>query len=208
MVGDSPFALSVNIKETSLLIVRRISNASVGAAAMNFVGIFILISCFLSITVTSPIVDEDDDSTFGCNCLDDRQHERRTMKKQYFVHNNQEVTFLEAWRRCLSVGHQLATITSEKDSQLIEQAIAKSSNTKGPWYIAGTDLGSEGHFVWISTNKPVGYLTGYLNYSPGQPDNAGGNENCLEIGRWGGVVWNDVPCEWKQRYICEYVTWN
>ncbi|XP_055533977.1 plasma kallikrein-like isoform X2 [Wyeomyia smithii] len=151
---------------------------------------------------------ENSNSSFGCNCLDERPYGKRSMKKQYFVHNSQEVTFLQAWRLCQNVGHQLATITSEEDSRLIEQAIAKSSNTKGPWFIAGTDLGNEGHFVWISTNRPVGYLTGYLNYSPGQPDNAGGNGNCLEIGRWGGVVWNDVPCEWKQRYICEYITWN
>ncbi|KXJ79394.1 hypothetical protein RP20_CCG001195 [Aedes albopictus] len=149
-------------------------------------------------------IKENSDSSFGSPCLDIRSPTK--LKKQYFVHNNIEVTFLEAWRKCQTIGHRLATITSEEDSQLIEQAIAKSGNTKGPWYIGGTDLGNEGHFVWISTNKPIGYMTGYFNYSPGQPDNAGGNENCLEIGRWGGVVWNDVPCEWRQRYICEYVS--
>ncbi|XP_053686549.1 perlucin-like [Sabethes cyaneus] len=169
---------------------------------MNFISIFVLISCFLTVIPTSPIADEDDDSSFGCNNLDGR----KTVKKQYFVHSNQEVTFWEAWRRCSSVGHQLATITSEKDSQLIEQAITKSGKTKGPWYIAGTDMGNEGHFVWITNNKPVGYMTGYLNYSPGQPNNWLGIEHCLEIGRWGGAAWNDVPCDWKQGYICENVT--
>ncbi|XP_062543869.1 clotting factor G beta subunit-like [Armigeres subalbatus] len=149
-------------------------------------------------------IKENSVSSFGSPCLDSRP--QTNFKKQYFVHNNKEVTFLEAWRQCQSVGHRLATITSEEDSRLLEQAIAKSTNTKGPWYIGGTDLGNEGHFIWISTNKPIGYISGYFNYSPGQPDNAGGNEHCLEIGRWGGVVWNDVPCEWRQRYICEYVS--
>ncbi|KFB38259.1 serine protease [Anopheles sinensis] len=126
-------------------------------------------------------------------------------QKRYVVHNNRNVTFLEAWRLCQTLGFRLATITSQDDSQAIAEAIVSSSNTKGPWWIGGTDLGSEGLFVWISTNQVVGFRSGYLNYSPGQPDNAGGNENCLEIGRWGGVVWNDVPCDWKQRYICEHV---
>lgn len=164
----------------------------------------LVISCLLNISSSSPIVDEDDYSSFGSLCADNQQPAK--LKKRYFVHNNKEVTFLEAWRLCQSIGHRLATITSEEDSQLLEQAIAKSSNPKGPWFIGGTDLGNEGHFVWISTNKPIGYLTGYFNYSPGQPDNTDGNEDCLEIGRWGGVVWNDIHCDWRQRYICEHVS--
>ncbi|KFB38258.1 galactose-specific C-type lectin, putative [Anopheles sinensis] len=99
---------------------------------------------------------------------------------------------------------KLATITSVADSQLIEAAIQRSSNTKGPWWIGGTDLGLEGTFVWISTNNLVGSPGGYFNFSPTQPDNKGGNEHCLEIGRWGGVAWNDVPCELSQRFICEF----
>ncbi|XP_065090154.1 elastase-1-like [Ochlerotatus camptorhynchus] len=161
-------------------------------------------TAFINVGKYKRWIQNNSDSSFGSLCVDNRQPAK--LKKQYFVHNNKEVTFLAAWRLCQSVGHRLATITSEEDSQLIEQAIAKSSNTKGPWFIGGTDLGNEGHFIWIATNKPIGYLTGYFNYSPGQPDNAGGNEHCLEIGRWGGVFWNDVPCEWTQRYICEHVS--
>ncbi|XP_058065632.1 chymotrypsinogen B-like [Anopheles bellator] len=127
------------------------------------------------------------------------------LPKRYIVQNGRNVTFLEAWRLCQGVGHRLATITNAEDSRLIAEAIKASSNSKGPWWVGGTDLGNEGMFVWISTNQPVGYGTGYFDYSAGQPDNAGGRENCLEIGRWGGVGWNDVPCDWNQRYICEHV---
>ncbi|EDS39615.1 serine protease [Culex quinquefasciatus] len=161
-------------------------------------------TAFVDVAKYKRWIRNNSDPSFGTPCSDLGQPAK--LKKQYFVHNNKEVTFLEAWRLCQSYGHRLATVTSEEDNELLEKAIAKSSNPKGPWYIGGTDLGSEGNFLWISTNTPVGYLSGYLNYSPGQPDNAGGNENCLEIGRWGGVVWNDVPCDWRQRYICEYVS--
>ncbi|XP_058833353.1 clotting factor G beta subunit-like [Topomyia yanbarensis] len=150
-------------------------------------------------------IKENSDSNLDLSCPETKSAASTTTKKQYFVHNNKEVTFLEAWRLCQNTGHQLATITSEEDSQLIAHAISKSGNKKGPWYTAGTDLGNEGQFVWISTNKPVGYQTGYLNFRPDQPNDAWGNEDCLEIGRWGGVEWNDIPCDWKQRYICESV---
>ncbi|EJY57930.1 AAEL017265-PA [Aedes aegypti] len=163
-----------------------------------------VVCCMLATHFCSPIIEEDDFSSFASPCLQPPTN----FKKRYFVHNNIHVTFLEAWRQCQAIGLRLATITSEEDSKLMQETIANSTNTKGPWYIGGTDLGNEGHFVWISTNKPVGHMTGYFNYSPGQPDNAGGSENCLEIGRWGGVVWNDVPCDAKLRYICESVTPN
>uniref|UniRef100_A0A1Q3FC54 Putative galactose-specific c-type lectin n=1 Tax=Culex tarsalis TaxID=7177 RepID=A0A1Q3FC54_CULTA len=126
-------------------------------------------------------------------------------QKSYRVYNNVGVTFMEAWRRCQWNGLRLATVSSHADSKLLEAAIGATANHTGPWWIAGTDQGSEGNFIWISTNIPVGFITGYEDFYPGQPDNAGGAEDCMEIGRWGGVHWNDAPCGWKQRYICEQV---
>lgn len=122
-------------------------------------------------------------------------------QKQYFVHNT-SVSFMEAWRRCQVLGQRLATITSAEDSKLLEETLNISITTKGTWWIAGTDLGSEGSFVWISTNEPVGYRNFYKN----QPDNYKGREHCLEIGRYGGVQWNDAPCDLKQQFICEKFT--
>ncbi|XP_055627597.1 venom peptide isomerase heavy chain-like [Toxorhynchites rutilus septentrionalis] len=147
-------------------------------------------------------IEENSDSSSGTSCTG--PHHSGKLRKQYYVHNSREVTFFEAWRLCLSAGHKLATITSEEDSRLLEYAIGNSSQAKGPWFIGGTDLGNEGQFVWISTGQPIGYLTGYLNFSPDQPNNAIGGEHCLEVGRWGNVAWNDIYCDWKQRYICEF----
>ncbi|XP_049540596.1 chymotrypsin-C-like [Anopheles darlingi] len=138
-------------------------------------------------------------TTKGCTCDSPKS-------KRYVVHNNKPVTFFEAWRLCQHLGHGLATITSKADSELIAAAINTSSSTTGPWWIGGTDLGNEGIFTWISTNKLVGHGTGYLDFSHHQPDNHSGKEHCLEIGRWGGVAWNDAPCEFKQNYICEYIS--
>uniref|UniRef100_A0AAG5D1E6 C-type lectin domain-containing protein n=1 Tax=Anopheles atroparvus TaxID=41427 RepID=A0AAG5D1E6_ANOAO len=125
-------------------------------------------------------------------------------RKSYIVINEHARSFLEAWRFCMAQGMKLATISSANDSQLITAAINRSNNPKGPWWIGGTDLGMEGSFVWIATNTLVGRPFGYFDFSPGQPDNAGGNEHCLEIGRWGGVAWNDAACDRPQRFICEF----
>ncbi|XP_021698853.1 chymotrypsinogen B [Aedes aegypti] len=159
-------------------------------------------TAFIDVVKYKRWIEENSVSSFGSPCL----HQPTIFMKQYSVHNNIHVTFMEAWRLCQAIGQRLATITSEEDSRLVEEAIAKSTNTNGPWYIGGTDWGNEGHFVWISTNTPVGHETGYINFSSGQPDNYRENEHCLEVGRWGGVKWNDVHCHARSRYICETVS--
>ncbi|XP_035787485.1 perlucin-like [Anopheles albimanus] len=166
---------------------------------MKFVFVLVLLVLYF-VSANAIIYDYDDQTpaTRGCTCSS-------PISKRYVVHNNKPVTFFEAWRLCQHLGHGLATITSKADSELIAATINASSSTKGPWWIGGTDLGNEGIFTWISTNKLVGHGTGYLNFSPLQPDNNSGNEHCLEIGRWGGVAWNDAPCNFKLNFICEYV---
>ena len=40
-------------------------------------------------------------------------------------------------------------------------------------------------------------------WSPGQPDNSGGNENFIQINSNG--QWNDAPETHKKGFVCEYV---
>ncbi|XP_035786836.1 perlucin-like [Anopheles albimanus] len=122
-----------------------------------------------------------------------------------YLPQTQKVSFFEAWRQCLTLGLRLAIVTSSADSELIKEAINATNTTTEPWWIGGTDLGLEGSFLWISTELPVGHRTGYTNWYAGEPNNFGGNENCMEIGRRTNVGWIDVPCDWKQKFVCEKV---
>ncbi|EDS28420.1 salivary C-type lectin [Culex quinquefasciatus] len=131
----------------------------------------------------------------------------RFPNQRYFVFNNRQVTFFEAWHQCASIGLRLASVNSAEDDTALRLALrAADSNEVGPWWIAGTDLGKTGHFVWITTMKPLGYRTGYTNFGPGQPDNAGGVEHCVEAGWRSGTTWNDRNCEVRNRYVCETYT--
>ncbi|XP_039443833.1 perlucin-like [Culex pipiens pallens] len=127
--------------------------------------------------------------------------------QRYFVFNNRQVTFFEAWHQCASIGLRLASVNSAEDDAALKLALrAADSNEVGPWWIAGTDLGKTGYFVWITTMKPLGYRTGYSNFAPGQPDNANGVEHCVEAGWRSGTTWNDRNCDAKRRYVCETYT--
>ena len=58
----------------------------------------------------------------------------------------------------------------------------------------------EGHWVWENSSVPFNYT--YWN--PGEPNNAGGNEDCLAF--WFSTrKWNDVPCDYASAYkpLCQ-----
>jgi len=44
--------------------------------------------------------------------------------------------------------------------------------------------------------------TGYAVWATSEPNNAGGDEDCLCIENAGGL--NDQNCEWKTGFICEH----
>ncbi|CAH1781623.1 unnamed protein product [Owenia fusiformis] len=67
--------------------------------------------------------------------------------------------------------------------------------------------------LWIggmrgSTDKPWNWMGSegkstpqqYTNWIEGEPNNAGGDEDCMELYQY---QWNDENCEKKQNYICE-----
>ncbi|XP_055592980.1 perlucin-like [Uranotaenia lowii] len=119
-----------------------------------------------------------------------------------YVVRSDAANFFQAWERCRELGLRLATVNSAQDSDSLAEAIA-ASKTKAPWWIAATDLGnSPFNYTWISTNQA---LEGYTNFAPDQPDNNKnkGTENCIEVGRYGSVTWNDWQCTGQIGYICE-----
>lgn len=73
-----------------------------------------------------------------------------------------------------------------------------SEDADDRYWIGATDIQIEGE--WRRT--VLGELIGYTNwYNNGKPDNAGGNENCMELLK--GGYWNDNQCTKQTFYICE-----
>jgi len=67
----------------------------------------------------------------------------------------------------------------------------------GGW-IGLSDSAQEGTFVWVSesgANPPT-----YFNWAPGEPNNAGGVEDCTHQF---SLVWNDINCADSIPFVCE-----
>jgi hypothetical protein len=66
------------------------------------------------------------------------------------------------------------------------------------WWTGYTDRDVEGTFTWAN-----GSTARYTNFAVGEPNDYGGNEDCVPLGRFGDYTWNDATCSNGFRYVCE-----
>lgn len=87
-----------------------------------------------------------------------------------------------------SLGGTLAVIKNASEQDWVFSAFSKVVNHNGLW-IGLHRARPEGPFVWVK-----GEPTNYFNWGSGQPDNAGGVENCVQMqnGDSDTGTWNDL----------------
>jgi hypothetical protein len=86
--------------------------------------------------------------------------------------------------RGLGATTHLATIQSAAENTVIATLLGQNHSLVG-----GSDEATEGTFVW-DDGAPV-VLT---NWNTGEPNDAGGQEDCMEVVGALNGGWNDVPC--------------
>ncbi len=69
---------------------------------------------------------------------------------------------------------------------------------RGKWWTGGNDEAQEGNWRWRS-----GEGWGFSAWHNAEPNNLGGNEHCMQLGRFLDYTWNDEPCYQAFRFICE-----
>ena len=108
----------------------------------------------------------------------------------YFTHS--AINWADSRLQCVSQGYDLATIASSEDNTLLSNL-----KTSGLWcWIGLNDLNTEQTFVWAD-----GSSNSYRNWDPGQPDNAGSNQDCTLM--WTLGYWDDNSCSvTKGCYFC------
>ena len=68
------------------------------------------------------------------------------------------------------------------------------------WWIGGRKI--DGKWQWSSRDFGT-YLTTYSNWDPAEPNNSGGNEECMLIHGDRMLQWNDISCSSEFAFICE-----
>lgn len=97
--------------------------------------------------------------------------------------------------RCAALGSNvhLAVLTSVEENTLV----APLAGLLDVW-VGANDIDNEGVWVWINAE-----LFAYDNWRSGEPNNAGGVENCMIIEGELGGTWDDRPCDVDYAYLCE-----
>ena len=110
----------------------------------------------------------------------------------------EEKDWNEAEKSCNLADAHLASIFSDKEVAFI-RCLQDASSIHKTW-IGGSRWGNT--FKWID-----GKAFDYENWNTGEPDNLGGEENCIEVysdpGQSWHDKWNDIPCNQKRNYVCK-----
>lgn len=103
---------------------------------------------------------------------------------------------------CKARGFDLARVDSAAENNHLTAQLVSPQRA----WIGLNDIATEGTWRWADG----GQLGAYTSWDPGQPDNAGGNEDCVFMYHTSGL-WADLSCLTANRAFCELfdqVTWT
>ncbi|XP_036452963.1 ladderlectin-like [Colossoma macropomum] len=103
--------------------------------------------------------------------------------------------WLASEQNCVNMGGHLASVHSSEEYTFIRALVLNVTSSNSRTWLGATDAVQEGVWVWTD-----GSAFDYINWSTGQPDNAGSAENCMEMNF--PVNWNDVTCNSLFPSVC------
>ncbi|KAL9968058.1 hypothetical protein ACROYT_G026384 [Oculina patagonica] len=107
------------------------------------------------------------------------------------------LTWNAAKSACEALGSNLVVINSQAENQAVGQNI-----TGGQWPYIGLyrDPKDKSRWMWVDGSRPT-----YTNWYSGEPNNAGGNEDCAQMqSKSYGWTWNDLACNSDNlSHVCE-----
>nr|CAA91440.2 C-type lectin-like protein [Girardia tigrina] len=120
---------------------------------------------------------------------------------QYYHLNKNKMNYNDAVKYCNSKEIRLVKITDSQTNAAVFELASK--NGMGTYWMNGNDIAIEG--TWVDTeNKPLVYK----NWYKGEPNNWGGNQNCLVAAYHPNEMWFDIGCNTLNSVICEIVIEN
>jgi hypothetical protein len=105
-------------------------------------------------------------------------------------------TWSDAWSRCQDGGYDLVSIESAAEQAFV--TAQENMHGGGAWWIGYNDIGIEGTWHWSNTSPSA-----YTNWSPGEPNNWNGLEDCALDNYLSSGKWNDAGCNLPSRFVCE-----
>uniref|UniRef100_H3CQ11 C-type lectin domain-containing protein n=1 Tax=Tetraodon nigroviridis TaxID=99883 RepID=H3CQ11_TETNG len=121
---------------------------------------------------------------------------RKSNNVCYYYNDTDDVNFHEALGRCRDEKALLASI-HDSDEQAYINSMVGTGKVASAWVgliMAGI---ANGQYKWVD-GSPVSYT----HWGSGEPNNANGEEQCVQMNRHQGV-WNDANCGRTAGYVCK-----
>ncbi|XP_037543811.1 galactose-specific lectin nattectin [Nematolebias whitei] len=113
-----------------------------------------------------------------------------------FLFKSTEMTWGDAEAYCTDQDGHLASFRDEAEYYFIRGLIVKDSGTNTKSWVGGTK-GQDGDWTWSDGSQIT-----YTHWGPGEPNNMGGHENCMDM-NWNGEDYvNDEVCDQLNAFIC------
>jgi hypothetical protein len=106
------------------------------------------------------------------------------------------MAYADAAAFCATRGESLAWIDDEAQTRAIHAAAHAIRGDK--WYLGLDDRAVEGRFRWLAGDREPAYA----RWEPGEPDNAGCNQDCVVLDDDDDAEWTDTHCREVHPFVC------
>nr|XP_020728520.1 C-type lectin domain family 4 member K isoform X1 [Odocoileus virginianus texanus]XP_020728525.1 C-type lectin domain family 4 member K isoform X1 [Odocoileus virginianus texanus] len=106
-------------------------------------------------------------------------------------------TWYSAQQICISRNSHLTSVTSESEQEFLYRTAGGL-----PYWIGLTKAGSEGDWHWVD-GTPYNKVQSEKFWIPGEPNNHGNNEHCVNLKTSALRSWNDASCDNTFLFICK-----
>ncbi|XP_041654469.1 ladderlectin-like [Cheilinus undulatus] len=101
-------------------------------------------------------------------------------------------------RHCTTVGGNLPSVHTKEEYEFLRNTVHQLTGQHVMAWLGGYDAAKEGVWLWSD-----GSHFDFKHWAKGEPNNAGGHENCMHMNLKGKDFVNDIPCHVKMAFLCE-----
>ncbi|XP_076828394.1 macrophage mannose receptor 1-like isoform X4 [Brachyhypopomus gauderio] len=117
--------------------------------------------------------------------------------RQFYV-VEQLKSWTDAQNYCRGIYTDLATIENQGDMNTVLTLLSGQSGYTY-WIGLTRNVNQINNPIWVWSD---GSNSTYSDWYPGEPNNQGGQENCVDLYSLQSYKWNDAPCYMTNQFIC------
>ncbi|XP_030608954.1 ladderlectin-like isoform X2 [Archocentrus centrarchus] len=116
---------------------------------------------------------------------------------RYFYYVAEPMTWDKAEANCVSLGGHLASVHNAMEYCRLQRLILSATHEEKETWIGGCDAQEESHWIWSD-----GTIFHFNNWCPGEPNNQGSYQHCLQMNYGVEKCFDDFECHGQRPSVC------